>query len=44
VLPEGLKEMGATVFLAEAYKSTQPPGSSKVAWLVEEIIKGKLMQ
>ncbi|BDZ68182.1 hypothetical protein GCM10025860_16300 [Methanobacterium ferruginis] len=42
VLPEGLKEMGATVFLAEAYKSTQPQDPSKVAWLVEEIIKGKI--
>lgn len=42
VLPEGLKNMGATVFLAEAYKSTQPKDTSKVLELVDEIIQGKI--
>jgi uroporphyrinogen-III synthase len=42
VLPEGLKSMGATVFLAEAYKSTQPKDNSKVEMLVEDIIQGKV--
>lgn len=42
VLPEGLKKMGATVLLAEAYKSTRPKDTSKVELLVADIIKGKI--
>ena len=42
VLPEGLKKMGATVFLAEAYKSTKPKDTSKVKLLVDDLIKGKI--
>ena len=42
VLPEGLKKMGATVYLAEAYKSTKPKDTSKVQLLVEDIIQGKV--
>ena len=42
VLPEGLKSMGATVFLAEAYKSTLPQDTSKVKLLVDDIIQGKI--
>lgn len=42
VLPEGLKNMGATVYLAEAYKSTKPHDTSKVQLLVDEIIQGKV--
>ncbi|HII84419.1 MAG TPA: uroporphyrinogen-III synthase [Methanobacterium subterraneum] len=42
VLPEGLKKMGATVYLAEAYKSTKPQDTSKVQLLVEDIIQGKI--
>lgn len=42
VLPEGLKKMGATVYLAEAYKSTKPSDTSMVELLVEEIIQGKV--
>jgi uroporphyrinogen-III synthase len=42
MLPEGLKKMGATVFLAEAYKSTKPQDKSKVDGLVEDIIHGKI--
>lgn len=41
VLPEGLKEMGANVFLAEAYKSTKPKDTSKVEQLVEDLIQKK---
>lgn len=42
VLPEGLKKMGATVYLAEAYKSTKPKDTSKVQLLVEDIIQEKV--
>ena len=42
VLPEGLKKMGATVYLAEAYKSTKPKDTSKVKLLVDDIIQGKV--
>lgn len=42
VLPDGLRKMGATVYLAEAYKSTKPHDTSKVQLLVDEIIQGKL--
>lgn len=42
VLPEGLKERGATVYLAEAYRSTKPHDTSQVELLVEEIIQGKV--
>lgn len=42
VLPEGLKNMGATVYLAEAYKSTKPHDTSKVQLMVDEIIQGKV--
>ncbi len=42
VLPEGLKSMGAEVFLAEAYKSTLPHDTCKVELLVEHIIQGKV--
>lgn len=42
VLPEGLKKMGATVILAEAYKSTQPKDTSKVELLVDDIIQEKI--
>ncbi len=42
VLPEGLRKMGATVFLAEAYKSTKPKDTSKVEKLVDDLIKGKI--
>ncbi len=42
VLPEGLKKMGATVYLAEAYKSTKPRDTSRVQLLVNEIIQGKV--
>jgi uroporphyrinogen-III synthase len=41
VLPAGLKEMGANVFLAEAYKSTKPQDTSKVKQLVDDIIQKK---
>jgi len=39
VLPEGLKEKGAHVFLAEAYKSALPKDRSKVNELISSIIK-----
>jgi uroporphyrinogen-III synthase len=42
VLPEGLKNMGATVYLAEAYKSTKPHDTRRVQLLVDEIIQGKV--
>ncbi|MDY9923278.1 uroporphyrinogen-III synthase [Methanobacterium sp.] len=42
VLPEGLRKMGATVYLAEAYKSTKPHDTSRVQLLVDEIIQGKV--
>jgi uroporphyrinogen-III synthase len=42
VLPEGLKKMGAIVYLAEAYKSTKPHDTSKVQLMVNEIIQGKV--
>jgi uroporphyrinogen-III synthase len=42
VLPEGLKEMGATVILAEAYKSTQPKDKSKVETLIDDVVRGKI--
>ncbi|NYB52174.1 MAG: uroporphyrinogen-III synthase [Methanobacteriaceae archaeon] len=42
VLPEGLKKMGATVILAEAYKSTKPKDTSEVEQLVDDIIQGKV--
>jgi uroporphyrinogen-III synthase len=37
-----LKERGATVYLAEAYRSTKPHDTSQVELLVEEIIQGKI--
>ncbi len=42
VLPEGLKKMGATVLLAEAYKSTLPADKTKVKLMVDDLIKGKI--
>ncbi|BDZ70954.1 uroporphyrinogen-III synthase [Methanobacterium petrolearium] len=42
VLPEGLKNMGATVILAEAYKSIQPKDKSKVETLIDDVIKGNI--
>jgi uroporphyrinogen-III synthase len=42
VLPNGLKEMGAEVFLAEAYKSTLPRDKSSAHKLIECIIQGKV--
>ena len=42
VLPEGLKKMGATVYLAEAYKSTHPKDTSQVKLLVDNIINRKV--
>ncbi|EKQ50635.1 MAG: uroporphyrinogen-III synthase [Methanobacterium sp. Maddingley MBC34] len=42
VLPEGLKNRGATVYLAEAYKSTKPHDTSRVQLMVDEIIQGKV--
>jgi uroporphyrinogen-III synthase len=42
VLPEGLKEMGAQVFLAEAYKSAIPQDKSKVNTLITSIINKKI--
>jgi uroporphyrinogen-III synthase len=42
VLPDGLKEMGAEVFLAEAYKSTLPRDKSLAHKLIEGIIQGEV--
>jgi uroporphyrinogen-III synthase len=42
ILPEGLKKMGATVYLAEAYQSTPPMDTSRVKSLINEIIHGKV--
>jgi len=42
VLPNGLKEMGAHVFLAEAYKSTLPRDKSVVHELIDGIIQGEV--
>ncbi|WP_308571569.1 uroporphyrinogen-III synthase [uncultured Methanobacterium sp.] len=42
VLPDGLKERGAIVYLAEAYRSTTPQDTSQVELLVEEVIQGKV--
>jgi uroporphyrinogen-III synthase len=42
VLPDGLKEMGAEVFLAEAYKSTLPQDKRLVHELIEGIIQGEV--
>lgn len=39
VLPEGLRDRGAHVFLAEAYKSTFPKDRTKVNELIKRIIK-----
>lgn len=42
VLPEGLKEMGAQVFLAEAYKSALPRDKNKVNKLIAGIINREI--
>lgn len=42
VLPEGLKKRGATVFLADAYKSSLPKDKTKVQNLIKLIIEGKM--
>jgi uroporphyrinogen-III synthase len=42
ILPEGLKEMGAEVFLAEAYKSTLPQDKTLAHKLIEGIIQGEV--
>lgn len=42
VLPDGLRDMGAEVLLAEAYKSTLPYDQKKVQQLIDGIIKGKV--
>jgi len=42
VLPEGLKDRGANVFVAEAYKSTLPKDKKKVKKLIKCIINGKV--
>jgi uroporphyrinogen-III synthase len=42
VLPDGLKGMGAEVYLAEAYKSTLPQDKSLAHKLIEGIIQGEV--
>jgi uroporphyrinogen-III synthase len=42
VLPEGLKEMGALVFVAEAYKSALPRDKDKVNKLIAGIINREI--
>ena len=42
VLPEGLKKMGAHVFLVEAYKSDLPQDPRRVNELIENIINRKV--
>ena len=42
VLPEGLKDMGADVFLAEAYKSGLPKDKTRVNHLIKSIVSGEV--
>ena len=42
VLPKGLREMGATVYLAEAYKSTKPQNTHNIEKLVDDTLQGKI--
>lgn len=42
VLPEGLKDMGADVFLAEAYKSGLPKDKTQVNHLIKSLINGEV--
>jgi len=41
VLPEGLKKMGANVYIAEAYKSTKPK-DDRIQRLIEKILKEEI--
>lgn len=42
ILPEGLKDMGANVFLAETYKSSLPKDTSSIDCLIEDIFNDKI--
>lgn len=42
VLPEGLEEMGADVFVAEAYRSTLPSDRGPADELIDGIIRGEV--
>ncbi len=42
ILPEGLKEMGAKVILAESYKSVIPEDTSKIENLIQSILNEEI--